>query len=123
MAARKEVKPPPRLQCAKCPWKKGVDPHDIPNGYEEKKHCDLKDTIAEPGTFRPGVRRMTACHETDIGEEKPCVGWLIHQLNEGNNIGLRMAVMHGVVDANVRTVGPQHLRFEDTLPKKKKKKT
>lgn len=57
-----------------------------------------------------------ACHETKLGGELPCVGWLVHQLGPGNNIGLRLAVIHGRVDGNVQTVGPQHETFEDTLP-------
>jgi hypothetical protein len=44
------------------------------------------------------------------------VGWLAHQLGPGNNIALRLAVMAGRIDGNVETVGPQHERFEDTLP-------
>jgi hypothetical protein len=62
---------------------------------------------------------MMACHETVVGKELPCVGWLVHQAGVGNNLGLRMAIFSGQVDMNVRTVGPQHTRFEDTLPKSK----
>lgn len=36
-------------QCAKCPWRVDVDPHDIPNGYCEVKHRALESTIARPG--------------------------------------------------------------------------
>lgn len=110
----------PRRQCAKCPWKKGIDPNDIPNGYSEKQHRDLASTIAEPGSFRPGAAATFACHETSVGAEKPCVGWLVHQLGPGNNLGLRLRVITGQVDANVETVGEQHERFEDTLPKRKR---
>ena len=42
----------PRRQCKKCPWRKGVDPYDIPNGYKKKKHYALSSTIAEPGVLR-----------------------------------------------------------------------
>lgn len=104
-----------RLQCAKCPWRKDVDPHDIPNGYCEKKHAGLAKTIANPGDLR-GSGSMMACHETPPGKEKPCVGWLVHQLGPGNNIGLRMQVIYGRIDARVRTIGEQHETFEDTLP-------
>lgn len=106
----------PRKQCAKCPWKTTTDPHDIPNGYDEGKHCALSSTIAEPGELRRDGMRVMACHDTPIGNERPCVGWLVNQLGPGNNIALRLAVATGRVDANVRTVGPQHERFEDTLP-------
>lgn len=110
----------PRVQCAKCPWKKSTDPYDIPNGYSKKKHENLSCTIATPGDFHH--RRMMACHETPPGAELPCVGWLVHQLGPGNNIGLRLLVITGQVDANVATVGPQHECFEDTLPKKSRRK-
>ncbi len=114
-----ESKPPPRRQCAKCPWKVGVNPYDIPAGYDVKKHKALKVTIAEPGSFR-GTDRAFACHETPSGAEKPCVGWLAHQLGPGNNLALRLNVMTGSLDANIETVGEQHERFEDTLPKTKR---
>jgi hypothetical protein len=107
----------PRKQCAKCPWKTSTDPHDIPNGYNEGKHCALSSTIAVPGVLRPdrGLRVM-ACHETAHGKELPCVGWLVHQLGPGNNLALRLRVIRGLLDADVVTVGPQHKCFEDTLP-------
>lgn len=104
-----------RRQCAKCPWKVGVNPHDIPHGYCEAKHRGLARTIAQPGDIR-GSDSLMACHETPVGAEKPCVGWLVHQLGPGNNIGLRFMVAFGQVDADVETVGPQHECFEDTLP-------
>jgi uncharacterized protein DUF6283 len=109
----------PRRQCQKCPWKKGVDPNDIPNGYCSARHENLDKTIAEPGVLpvRGTPLRLMACHETMPGKELACVGWLEHQLGPGNNLGLRMAVITGRVDGNIRTVGPQHERFEDTLPK------
>lgn len=106
----------PRKQCAKCPWKTSTDPRDISNGYCEIKHRKLKSTIAEPGDLRLGSVRAMACHDTPAGKELPCVGWLVNQLGPGNNIALRFAVITGQVDDNVRTVGPQHKRFEDTLP-------
>jgi len=110
-----------RRQCKACPWKKSTDPHDIPGGYCEKKHANLKGTIAEPGRLLSGPMRMMACHEFPEGEEKPCVGWLEHQLGPGNNIGLRMRLISGHIEP-FETVGEQHERFEDTLPKPKKRK-
>ncbi len=108
----------PRRQCKKCPWRVGVDPYDIPGGYCPDKHAALRNTIAAPGELRLGGLRLMACHETPPGAELPCVGWLLHQLGPGNNIALRLAVSAGRIDANVRMVGPQHPRFEDTLPGK-----
>lgn len=105
----------PRKQCAKCPWKKGTNPHEIPNEYCAEKHAALKSTIAPAGVILTGPLSMMACHESPVGEEVPCVGWLANQLGPGHNLGLRLAVLRGRVDANVETVGEQHATFEETL--------
>ena len=102
-----------RKQCKKCPWRKGVDPREIPDGYCERQHRALAATIARPGVLSP--LRMMACHETPIGKENPCIGWLANQLGPGNNIPLRLAAHNGLIE-EFRTVGEQHLSFEDTLP-------
>lgn len=103
-------------QCKACPWRKGIKPErDIPGGYCEAKHRALKSTIAAPGEFRTGPARMMACHESRAGAEQPCVGWLVNQLGPGNNIGLRMLARDGRFK-DMRVIGPQHERFEDTLP-------
>lgn len=108
-----------RKQCEKCPWRKDVDPNDIPGGYCATKHADLERTIADPGSCANlGELRMMACHETPEGAELPCVGWLANQIGPGNNIGLRMAAMTGRIDADVETVGEQHETLEDTLPER-----
>ena len=103
-------------QCEKCPWRIDVDPHDIPNGYCETKHRALESTIAEPGMIQlGGTIRMMACHESKIGKEQPCVGWMANQLGPGNNIALRLWA-HKNLKKRLELVGEQHERFEDTLP-------
>ena len=111
-----------RRQCSKCPWKRGSDPRQIPGDYCEDKHKALSSTIAQPGMLNFGPVRMMACHETTAGRELPCIGWLANQLGPGNNIGLRLAVMTGRVDGDFELVGPQHERFEDTLPRPRRAK-
>lgn len=113
----------PRRQCAKCPWRKDVDPNDIPNGYCVDKHRALERTIAKEGdlsALKEGVLRMMACHESKPGRERACVGWVANQLGPGNNIMLRLRMLAGDV-APPRTVGEQHETFEDTLPKEARK--
>lgn len=107
-----------KRQCAKCPWKVTTDPNEIPNGYSEARHKALRATIAEPGRFAPNQSmRIMACHESAVGNEVICAGWLMHQLGPGNNLGLRMQVMAGKLDVEgVQLDGEQHERFEDTLP-------
>lgn len=102
-------------QCAKCPWRTDVDPHDIPNGYSEELHRELANTIAEPGSFL-GTGRVFACHEHDADEQVHCVGWLNHQLGRGNNIGLRLQMLSCENARAIRVHGEQHQCFEDTLP-------
>lgn len=106
-----------RKQCKKCPWRRDVDPNDIPNGYCATKHRGLERTIAEPAALMPGPMRVMACHETIVGKDLPCVGWLAHQLGPGNNLALRMRAMHDRSLTDFELVGEQHDRFEDTLPR------
>lgn len=99
-------------QCAKCPWQKSVNPHDIPNGYDVDKHRALESTIAREGDFLRR-RSVMACHETNRAH---CVGWLVTQLGHGNNIPLRMQMMSCANAGKIRLRGEQHDTFEDTLP-------
>lgn len=105
-------------QCEKCPWRKATDPRTIPNGYSERKHAALSCTIAEPGFFRGPVGAM-ACHESPVGKEQMCVGWLANQLGPGNNIALRMWAL--AARPSFELDGEQHERFEDTLPRRGRK--
>lgn len=107
-------------QCRKCPWKTSTDPREIPNGYCAVKHAALAGTIARPGSVAGlgGPLRMMACHESALGADRVCVGWLSHQLGPGNNIGLRLAAMSGRFGEIVLD-GEQHETFEATLPKRR----
>lgn len=57
-----------------------------------------------------------ACHESPIGKEQYCIGWLYNQLGEGNNIPLRIQMRNCENLKDMHIVGEQHSRFEDTLP-------
>lgn len=108
-------------QCEKCPWKKSTDPHDIPHGYSEELHAGLAGTIADAtgnvADYLSGAPlHVMACHEHEPGEEAHCVGWLMNQLGQGNNIPLRMSVRDCENIKHVQLDGEQHERFEDTLP-------
>lgn len=106
-----------RRQCKACPWRVDVVPErDIPGGYCEAKHRALEKTISD-GSFRGGNIQAMACHESRVGAEFVCVGWLANQLGPGNNIALRLQSLSGRYPA-FELVGAQHARFEDTLPKK-----
>lgn len=101
------------VQCSACPWRVDTLPaRDIPNGYCETKHANLRSTIAEPGSLESSGHAM-ACHETDAAH---CVGWIHHQLGVGNNLPLRIRMMSCENAGQIKTIGEQHQRFEDTLP-------
>lgn len=104
-------------QCAHCPWRVDVDPHDIPNGYSVEKHRALESTIARDDAAcqlaATGGMRVMACHET---HDSHCLGWLMNQLGPGNNIALRLAARSCTNLGDVHLIGEQHERFEDTIP-------
>jgi len=109
-------------QCAKCPWKVSTDPRDIPHGYSEDLHRSLAGTIADgTGNLAAALGkeplRIMACHEHPVGKEVHCLGWLMNQLGDGNNIALRLAMLDCENLDRVDLDGPQHDCFEDTLPK------
>jgi hypothetical protein len=113
-----------RRQCKKCPWRKDANPREIPNGYCEERHRALGGTIAGGPNSNEAVAyleteriRLMACHESVVGHEQPCVGWLAHELGPGNNLALRLRAMDPNFDGDLVLVGEQHERFEDTLPK------
>lgn len=101
-------------QCAKCPWRKDVNPRDIPNGYCETKHAALKSTIVSGlSSVFASVQHVMACHES---HDAHCIGWLMNQIGPGNNIGLRIQIMKCSNANKIQLVGEQHETFEETLP-------
>jgi hypothetical protein len=103
-------------QCKKCPWKVSTNPHDIPDGYCEIKHKNLKATIANPDEINLGTMNVMACHHSSEDDGMFCIGWLNHQLGIGNNIGLRIRMLKCENLSELKVYGKQHLKFEDTLP-------
>ncbi len=113
MSDRKQWRLKRTKQCSKCPWRKSVNPYDIPNGYDVEKHRALKSTIAKPGSLCSTCRAM-ACHETHNAH---CIGWLMNQIGSGNNIGLRLRMTTCANAAQIKLISEQHETFEETLPK------
>ncbi len=60
--------------------------------------------------------RIMACHESRPKKNVPCAGWLSNQLGQGNNLGLRLAVLAGRVSVDLVVEGDQHATLEETLP-------
>lgn len=99
-------------QCAKCPWRKDVNPHEIPNSYSEEKHRALSSTISS-GLRSLLADKAMACHES---HDAHCLGWLVNQVGPGNNIGLRIQMTKCENTDKIRLIGEQHDTFDDTLP-------
>lgn len=95
-----------------------TNPNDIPDGYCQVKHANLSETIATPGSLMTTGKAM-ACHHSDGEDEMYCIGWLNHQLGHGNNIPLRLRMLNCENVGKITVYGPQHERFEDTLPQNK----
>jgi hypothetical protein len=113
-----------KKQCKACPWKVSTDPEkDIPGGYCAQKHIALENTIQRGFMGMGGPVRLMACYETPQGKEQVCTGWFENQLGPGNNISLRLAVSVLKVDlSEIQLDGDQHETFEDTLPKRRRKR-
>ena len=108
-----------KKQCSNCPWKIDSNPYDI-RDYSPVQHRSLVNTIAQVENYDPenNILYKMQCHEsTRLSTEKTCIGWLHNQLNEGNNIALRVACCIDPEEAKYELDGEQHLKFEDTLPK------
>lgn len=101
-------------QCGKCPWKVSTDPNKIPGGYSREKHEALSCTISN-GLNLGGRINAMACHHSNTGDEHHCVGWLYNQLGVGNNIALRMHMRNCENLKNLKVIGKQHERFQQTL--------
>lgn len=104
-------------QCAACPWRKDCDPdRDIPGGYSRDKHVALRRTLEPDGP-------LMACHETPVGRDQACVGWIKFQLEQGHNLKPRLAVVSGLFDPRkLEVFGEQHQSFEDTLPRRRRRR-
>lgn len=103
-------------QCKTCPWRVDADVNNIPN-YSHELHEKLDKTIAEPGDVATALcptMHIMACHYSKPDAEIPCAGWLHHQIGEGNNIGVRLRVMQGLLPVP-EVDGEQLETFEATL--------
>lgn len=55
-----------------------------------------------------------ACHET---HDAHCIGWLMNQVGDGNDIGLRLRLLSCENANDIKLCGKQHGTFGETLPK------
>lgn len=111
------------IQCKNCPWRKDSDLNDIPN-YNRDLHIGLKKTIWDKScqthelvlALSSSGISMMSCHEASSDSQYICIGWLHNQLNQGNNIPLRIHASSCENISSYKIVGEQHNCFEDTIP-------
>jgi hypothetical protein len=104
-------------QCAKCPWKKETDNSEIP-GYSKDYHENLECKLSFNDNSIGGIEKnqyAMACHESKEGDDYFCVGWLVNQLGEGNNILLRLAMLNYSNASELEVYGQQYSNFKDSL--------
>lgn len=104
------------VQCSKCPFKRCVNPFDIPDGYSIERHKDLQNTIATDKSPISNTIQVMACHNSTSNNMQHCIGWLHNQLGVGNNIALRLHVRSCENIGDMQIVGEQYDKFEDTIP-------
>lgn len=102
-------------QCKNCPWKVSANLDEIPN-YELKQHKALKKTISE-GSNDFTQRPVMSCHESEDDQPQACIGYLHNQLNQGNNIMLRLQVRDCPNIGEIKVVGKQVDNFKQTFHK------
>jgi len=95
-------------QCVSCPWIKSNSLDDIPN-YKPELHDGLRKTIAHEGVLNNNVM---ACHKS---EDAHCIGWLVNQINQGNNISMRLKMLSCSNAKDIKLIGEQHENFEETF--------
>lgn len=83
-------------QCESCPWRVDVKPsRDVPNfgpGIYDRMQASLRTGLE---SMAEKTRLVMECHNGKRGANRPCAGWLHHQIGVGNNLGVRLAVMTG----------------------------
>jgi hypothetical protein len=79
--------------CPTCPWRRSstVGGTDIPN-FDIDLMRGLRNTVGEGDAFRT----IMACHYSECGGEKPCIGYLAQ---EGySNLSVRLMAIHDEID-------------------------
>ncbi|WP_208450526.1 DUF6283 family protein [Burkholderia ambifaria] len=105
--------------CASCPWRVDQDGRNIPN-FDLPLAEALASTCPDARDMGPDFgAAMFACHQSTIGGEIPCAGWLA-QVGY-RHPGVRMAVLTGRICEDALTPGPGwpelHDNYSDVLDK------
>lgn len=100
-------------QCLTCPWRVEATLDEIPD-YDADQHRDLGQTCNQEGLASLDSHLM-ACHYSKSADQRPCIGWLIHAVGDGNNIIARLYLREITNTNEIETFGDQHTSFAATL--------
>ncbi|MFN9473959.1 DUF6283 family protein [Acidovorax sp.] len=89
--------------CPSCPWRMDQSAEDIP-GFSLEMARDLAATCPNERGHGPNFgAAIFACHQSKVGGEMPCAGWLATVGHSHPNV--RLAVIQGRVDPEALTPG------------------
>ncbi len=108
-----------RKPCSSCPWRVDQDASAIPNF-----NLDLAESLAstcpdERGYSPDFGSPQFACHQSRMGSEVVCAGWLA--TNGGAHVQVRMQVIAGQIPVEALSPGedwpPLHAEFAEVIEK------
>lgn len=105
--------------CASCPWRRDAVAGDIPN-FDLELAESLASTCPDQRGMGPDFgASMFACHQSKVGAEFACAGWLA---TVGDcHPGVRLAVMSGHLDSATLSPGADwpalHANYPEVLEK------
>ncbi|NDZ17186.1 hypothetical protein C7T35_39305 [Variovorax sp. WS11] len=98
------VPKPPRLPCPTCPWRLDQDARSIPNFSLELAQA-LATTCPDARNMGPDFgAAVFACHQSRIGAEVHCAGWLATVGHK--HPAVRLSVARGDLDPGHLQPGP-----------------
>lgn len=108
-----------RKPCASCPWRVDQDAQSIPN-FSLDLAEGLANTCPDERGFGPDFGSpQFACHQSKIGAEVVCAGWLA--MAGAAHPGVRLSVMCGATSATALSPGADwpelHGSFAEVIEK------
>lgn len=102
---------PPHQPCPSCPWRVDQDAQDIPH-FSLALAEQLAATCPDHRGHGPDFGApMFACHQSKIGAEVHCAGWLASVGHAHPSV--RLSVMRGRLDAERLAPGPDWPQLHD----------
>lgn len=100
--------------CPSCPWRRDQSAQDIPN-FSLQMARGLASTCPDERGIGPAFdAELFACHQSKVGDEVPCAGWLA--MVGSAHPAVRLAVMGNRLPAAALDPGPGWPGLHSTYP-------